>query len=38
MTVWQEIAFGITLLIVGLALELIIDILRDRYRNGKGST
>lgn len=33
----QEIWFGITMLGVGLALECVIDILRDRYRRNGGS-
>jgi hypothetical protein len=31
MLTWPEIWFGIGLLVAGLALELWIDILRDRW-------
>lgn len=32
MTFWQEIGFGLSILLIGLWLELLIDIWRDRYK------
>ena len=35
MTFWQEVTFGVGMLALGLALEFLIDVWRERYLKGR---